>query len=117
MPLNKDSIKKSLFEATVPQTKKTEIKSPKNIKSAIVAEPKYKSYDVKLTVLLTQEQLLFVEKLVKDIMGNRTLKKERITKNTIFRCLLDVLTFLKVDLKNIQDEQELRRRIFDAIKR
>jgi len=119
MPLNKDSIKKSLFEVTTPSTKTKNINIkdfPEKMVNITKTEPKYKAFDVKLTVLLTQEQLLFVEKFVKDIMKNRTSKKERITKNTVFRCLIDILAFLKIDLKNIQDEQELRQRIFNAIK-
>jgi hypothetical protein len=80
--------------------------------------PKYQRLDVKLYVLLRDDQLEFLARLTREIMKNRTsaYKKERITKNTIIRALVDNLKELKLDVRNIPDEIELTKRIADVIK-
>jgi hypothetical protein len=52
-------------------------------------------------------------------MKNRTPEymKERITKNTILRALIDNLNELDVHVHDIAEERELTRRISHAIKR
>lgn len=117
MALNKSKIKKSLFsdEKPVSADKPAPPVIEKPDRPANMHQPKYLSFDVKLSILLTDEQLAMVEKVVKDIMKNRVSKKERITKNTVFRCLVDVLAVMPLDTKNIPDEDELRRRMLAAI--
>jgi hypothetical protein len=80
--------------------------------------PKYQRLDVKLYVLLRDDQLEFLARLTREIMKNRTsaYKKERITKNTIIRALIDNLKEFKLDVRNIPDETELAKRIADTIK-
>jgi hypothetical protein len=117
MALNKSRIKKSLFSSPTPAPEKKPAKSMPAAKATSTdsSQPKYMSYDVKLSILLTDDQLNMMEKVVKDIMKSRRDKKERITKNTVFRCLVDLLAVLPIDLKNIPDEDELRRRMLAAI--
>jgi hypothetical protein len=117
MALNKSRIKKSLFsdEKPVSAGKPDSPVMEKPVRPAHVHQPKYLSFDVKLSILLTDEQLEMVEKVVKDIMKNRVTKKERVTKNTVFRCLVDLLAVMPLDTKNIPDEDELRRRMLAAI--
>jgi len=76
--------------------------------------PKYTTYDVKLSLLLTDEHLEYLEKVVREIMRNRRVKHERITKNTVMRCLVDLLKALPLDVQEIPDEAELRRRVLAA---
>jgi len=80
--------------------------------------PKFKTFTVRLTTLLRDDQLEFLEKLVREIRKNRgpEYRKERITKNTIFRALLDAFMQAKLDLANIPDEDTLRVRLQSAIK-
>ena len=80
--------------------------------------PKYQRLDVKLYVLLRDDQLESLAKLTREIMKNRTseYKKERITKNTILRALIDNLKDLELDVRDIPDEVELAKRISDAIR-
>lgn len=80
--------------------------------------PKYQRLDVKLYVLLRDDQLEFLAKLTREIMKNRTsaYKVERITKNTIIRALIDNLKDLELDVRNIPDETVLAKRIADVIK-
>jgi hypothetical protein len=79
--------------------------------------PKFKSFEVKLSILLREDQLEFLEKLIREIMNKRDSnnKKERITKNTILRACVDVLSKLDLDKVNISDEKELLKRIQDRI--
>jgi hypothetical protein len=79
--------------------------------------PKYQRLDVKLYVLLRDDQLEFLARLTRQIMKNRTseYKIERITKNTIIRALIDNLKELELDVRNIPDETELAKRIADSI--
>lgn len=86
-------------------------------KEAQTRVPKYQQLDVKLYVLLRDDQLDFLAKLTREIMKNRTseYKTERITKNTIIRALIDNLKELELDVRNIRDEAELAKRITEAI--
>ena len=74
---------------------------------------KFETFEVKLSVLLRQDQLEFLERQVREIMGNRDRdnRKERITKNTVVRICLDALRDMEFDTANIPDEEELRRRV------
>ena len=87
-------------------------------KEAQTRVPKYQQLDVKLYVLLRDDQLEFLARLTREIMKNRTseYKTERITKNTILRALIDNLKALELDVRNIPDEAELTKRISEAIR-
>lgn len=80
--------------------------------------PKYQRLDVKLYVLLRDDQLEYLARLTRQIMKNRTsaYKIERITKNTIIRALIDNLKELELDVRNIPDETELAKRIADSVR-
>jgi len=86
---------------------KTEKKPPDHI-------PKYQTYEAKLSILISSEQHKYLEDVVASIMRNRRDKRERITKNTVFRCLVDFMQTLDVDLENVPDERELLKRMFMA---
>lgn len=86
---------------------KTEKKHPDHI-------PKYQTFEAKLSILLSGEQLKYLEDVVGRIMRNRSDKRERITKNSVLRCLVDFMQTLDVDLENVPDERELLKRIFIA---
>lgn len=79
--------------------------------------PKFKSFEVKLSILLRENQLDFLEKLIREIMTSRNSgnKKERITKNTVIRTLIDALKDLEINKTNIPDETELFKRIREKI--
>ena len=118
MALNKSKVKHSLFADTPAKDTRAKEPPPATVPAAATGEqPKYATFDIKLSILLTQNQLDQLEKMVKEIMKRRKVKNERITKNTIFRCLVDVLAVLPIDLDNIPDEDELRRRVLKAVGR
>lgn len=79
--------------------------------------PKFSSFEVKLSILLREDQLSFLEKLTREIMTNRnnTNRKERITKNTIIRTLIDAFKDLDINKINIPNETELLKRIREKI--
>ena len=79
--------------------------------------PKYETYEVKLTLRLNDEHLEYLTNLERQIMKNRSSKnkKERITKNSILRAMIDA--FKEVDFKKeeIPDERELKRRFVKQV--
>ena len=81
--------------------------------------PKFQTFEVRLTALLRDDQLEFLEKLVRDIRKNRTseFKKERITKNTLIRVFLDAFREANLDLSNVSDEETLLARVLDRVKK
>ena len=76
--------------------------------------PKYQTFEAKLSILLPNAQLRFLEDMVAKVMRNRTDKKERITKNSIIRSLVEFMQTLDIDHNDIPDEKELAKRIFIA---
>ncbi len=79
--------------------------------------PKYKTFEV-VTLRISNEDFEFLHNLEREIMKNRSKenKKERITKNSIIRAMLDCLKNVNFDRKNIPDENELRIRIMKGLK-
>jgi len=79
--------------------------------------PKFKTYENKLTILLKDSNFEFLQNLERKIMRSRSSKnrKERITKNSILRCILDAFSKLPIDTSEIPDERELLKRIEFAI--
>ena len=86
-------------------------------KSRISRVPKFRTFEVKLSVLLTQDQLDFLEKFTRNIMINRDRdnKRERITKNTIIRAYIDALKDLDIDINNIPDQETLLQRLKEKL--
>lgn len=79
--------------------------------------PKYKSYEVKLTVRLSESHLEFLSSLEREIMRKRSKenRKERITKNSIIRSMLDAFKDLNYEKSEISNEEELTKRIKNKI--
>lgn len=80
--------------------------------------PKFQTFEVRLTSLLREDQLDFLEKLIRDIQKNRTreFRKERITKNTLMRAFIDAFMDIKIDTLNIPDEEVLLERVRKKIR-
>ena len=110
--------------------KETKIKKPNKLEekfsfrktepSENTTKPKFESYEVKLTIRLNEEQLDFLTNLEREIMKRRSKdnKKERITKNSIIRSMLNVFSEYGFDFNKseIPDEDELTKRILSGLK-
>ena len=97
-----------------------EVRKKKKIKQTTKSEniPKFKTFDVRLTVLLREDQLDFLEKLVREIQKNREpeYREERITKNTLIRVFIDAFRKVKLNTKNIPDEETLLQRVLEQLR-
>ena len=53
--------------------------------------PKFKTFDVRLTVLFREDHLDFLDKMVREVNKNLTaeFREERITKNTVLLAMVD----------------------------
>lgn len=71
--------------------------------------PKFQTYEIKLTLRLGEDQLEFLSKLEREIMKKRSSanRKERITKNSILRAIINAAKHLNIDTNEIGDEAEL----------
>lgn len=80
--------------------------------------PKFETYEVRLTLRLSEEQLNFLSQLEREVMKSRSSKnkRERITKNSIIRAMLENLKYIEFDKKEIPDEKTLQNRIKKAVK-
>ena len=74
--------------------------------------PKFRTYEVKLTLRLREDQLEFLSKLEREIMKKRSRanRKERITKNSIIRAIIEAARNLEINSTEIGDEAELIKR-------
>ncbi|MCM8820879.1 MAG: hypothetical protein NC932_02890 [Candidatus Omnitrophica bacterium] len=83
-----------------------------------VALPKFKTFEVRLTSLLREDQLDFLEKLTREIQKNRVpeFRRERITKNTLIRVFIDAFMGAQIDTSNIPDEETLLERVRERVK-
>lgn len=79
--------------------------------------PKFQTYEIKLTIRLKEDQLQFLSRLEREIMKNRSAanKKERITKNSIIRAIIDIFQNLNIDTNEIGDEDMLLRKLKRAV--
>ena len=81
---------------------------------------KFETYDVKLTIRLDEDQLDFLTDLEREIMKKRSSKnrKERITKNSIIRSLINAFQGHGAGFNSaeIPDEKELQKRINSILK-
>ena len=82
----------------------------------IKTQAKYESLK-KLTVLFSNKDIDILVKLEREIMQNRDLKTERITKNSILRCLVKILPLIKFNKNKIPDENILMDRILKALEK
>ena len=110
--------------------KETKIKKPNQLEEKFSfkeiephekhAKPKFESYDVKLTIRLNETQLDFLTNLEREIMKKRSKenKRERITKNSIIRSMLNVFSEYGIEFNKteIPDEDELTKRIWSGLK-
>lgn len=80
--------------------------------------PKYETYEVKLTLRISDSHLDYLTRLERDIMKSRSSKnkKERITKNSIIRAMIESFKLLELKKEEIPDEVELKKRFTQAIK-
>ena len=80
--------------------------------------PKFKTFEVRLTSLLREDQLEFLDKLTRDIQKNRAseFRKERITKNTLIRVFIDAFMDVKIDTSDIPDEKTLLKKVKELIR-
>ncbi|MCM8832611.1 MAG: hypothetical protein NC816_01625 [Candidatus Omnitrophica bacterium] len=99
------------------QEQKSEVIQKKEEKREVKEIPKFKTFEVRLTTLLREDQLEFLEKLIRDIHRNREpqYRKERITKNTLIRVFIDAFRNVNFNIKNIPDEEELLNRILEKV--
>lgn len=97
------------------ETENAEAKNEQNNKEV----PKYETYEVKLTVRLSEKHLKFLTDLEREIMKKRSKKnrKERITKNSIIRAMLDTFKTLTLEKTEIATEEELKNRFRESLKR
>jgi len=75
--------------------------------------PKFKTFEVRLTVLFRDDHLDFLDRMVRDVNKNRTsqFRGERITKNTVLRAMVDAFRETQADLRNVPDEEALAQRL------
>lgn len=81
------------------------------------ATPKFQSFDVRLTVPLTAAHLDYLARIERLVMRRRgpSLRQERITKNSIIRAILTAFTRVKFDVEGIATEEELEKRMVEAL--
>ncbi len=107
----------SIFDITAsvpkPAINKAEIREFVKVSN----QPKFKTFDVKLSILLRQDQLDWLSLMERKIMKSRSSrnKKERITKNSLIRACLDLINDLDIDVREIADEAELLNRLQHAL--
>jgi hypothetical protein len=79
--------------------------------------PKFQTYEIKLTIRLKEDQLQFLSRLEREIMKNRSRpnRKERITKNSIIRAIIDTFQDLSIDTNEIGDEDMLLKKLKRAV--
>jgi hypothetical protein len=108
----------SIFQVTKPKSISRPLVSKTPAAPTKPQLPKFKTFEVKLSILLRSDQLEYLTKLEREIMSSRSPgnKRERITKNSIIRSMLDILKEIKFDKEEIADEKELLVRIKKAIK-
>lgn len=78
--------------------------------------PKYMTFDEKISVLFRSDQVEYLDQIAKVVMRKRSRrnKKERITKNTVLRAMVDYFKGRVFDYEEITDEEELLQRLVDS---
>lgn len=62
----------------------------------------------RVTLVLSTKQRDRVEALTREIQRNGVKKSERITANTVLRCLVDTLHLIDLDISRVKNEKGLR---------
>ena len=80
--------------------------------------PKFKTFRVKLTARLSDQQLEFLSGLERQIMRSRSAhnRSERITKNSIIRAAINALMEAGLDTREIGSELVLEHRVLSALR-
>ncbi|MCM8784630.1 MAG: hypothetical protein NC827_00015 [Candidatus Omnitrophica bacterium] len=117
--LGKDPL--SWISSTIKEEEEGKIKEIQEDKEKVEIKgiPKFKTFEIRLTTLLREDQLEFLEKLIRDIHKNRSpqFRKERITKNTLIRVFIDAFQNVNFNIKDIPDEKELLKRVLEKVVR
>ena len=95
-------------------SKVQDFKSPNVLE--IKTQAKYKTFK-NLSVLFSNKDIDILAKFEREIMQNRDLKTERITKNSILRCLVKILPLIKFNKNKIPDENVLMDRILKTLEK
>lgn len=100
-----------------PSLQNVEEASPSQAQKENKSIPKFQTYEVKLTLRLKEDQLEFLSRLEREIMKSRSSdnRKERITKNSVIRAMVDTFRNLDIDTREIGDEEELVKRLIRAV--
>lgn len=61
----------------------------------------------RVTLVISTEQREMVERLARKLQKNRVKKSERITSNTVIRCLISLLEKFEGDISTIDNEESL----------
>lgn len=104
--------KQSIYDATVPIASPPKVQPIEPRVAAAVSEGKKQTkadlFTQRVTLVISREQRDRIESLAKDIQGNGQKKPERITANTVVRCLVDLLEEFDADTSLIKNEEDLR---------
>ena len=104
----------------IEEAKAETVKDTPEVQQSKTSElPKFETFEVKLSILLRGDQLEFLERMTREVMGHRDRdnRRERITKNTVVRACLDALGEVEINTANVPDEEELLRRIRDGVRK
>jgi hypothetical protein len=102
-----------MLEGTVQPQIETSVRNPADrIQAPSKDKPKWESF-TKVNALIGSEQKDFLDSLTKKVMRSRKGGEERITSNSILRCLVCVLEdrVEKLDLSGVSSEEDLRERL------
>ncbi len=97
--------------------KKIISKTINNQASNKLAQPP-KTKEIRITLPLPTNLLSFLDQMERDIFVRRSVKsrsKQRLTKNSITRAWLSLLQDLDVNINNIENEEDLSKRLKDSI--
>jgi hypothetical protein len=100
----------------MPSSSSDEMPSHETLQKDDKKIPKFQTYEIKLTLRLRENQLEFLSRFEREIMKNRSPvnRRERITKNSILRAMIDAFGSLSIETNEIGDEDELKKRFIKA---
>lgn len=64
-------------------------------------------YTERVTMVLSLEQRIKLTEFARKIQSNGSKKPERITVNTVLRCMIDAVMDLKFDISEVSSEKDL----------
>jgi hypothetical protein len=107
-------VKQSIYDATIPETpaakspRVSSVVEPAPSQNKDVRPTKAEVYTERVTLVINSQQRDLVEDLAKTIQRNGLKKPERITANTVMRCLIDLLEEFDADVTQVVDEDSLK---------